>query len=419
MKLGFKRKPYGAISTAIGELYVFYLSTSDYSNLIDSFNQDLKDVDSDLFARGFVKYSCFPKDRLVDNEYKPKSPILDDEVIKKISIEDMEKISRLYISKNEHLFKKQITKKSINKEGKEVISFEYGEIIHPKKDDESWIKYLHRLITLECVNIKEIILNISKSSLMNVSKFSENIADNILKTFTLGDSLTKKIEGFQSISDKTLEKLNNINIAPIDSSPQSADFSLHNNLERMRELEIKNRLKPFRELGHKLDELINISNQANEFIIDANKTQTLVASGINKSGYQSSKFSKINLFLSCIVILLTIFNIFIGIYVWKSDNNQFDSGVKEVSEAFSSFNENIKDISNQIKTTTMLFQKNSTDQYDLLLQYQNTERKELFGILKKQDKQIQNLISENSEQARKNKILEERIKNVEKGQPKK
>lgn len=300
-----KQEAYACINTSIGELCVFSINLKGQTELHKKLDVPLKDCASSDFVRIFCLYVCFPKEALKDHKYKPDSPVLTDKDVIKLSEDDLEEIAGIYIDNNEYLFKKLEFKKKTNEKGGTVNYGEYNEIEHPREEGESNTSYLYRLSILEGEKHKKQLEGMFKS-VYGLGSFSSKLTDSIKSNLTWGNSLSKAMESIRPIHQP--------HIRPIEHEPLNMDFAkiARENEER--------RLQPFNELSERLDQLIESSVQASEFMIEANKIQTRIAAEIKSSGDVTEWYSRKNILLSGVVIFLTLVSLSLTAYAFISGN---------------------------------------------------------------------------------------------------
>ena len=109
----------------------------------------------------------------------------------------------------------------------------------------------------------------------------------------------------------------------IRPAPRPTLVPLEHDLPKIdwKELE-ENRLRPFNELAERLDQLIDSSVQASEFMIEANKIQTCIAGEIKASGDTATRLSKRNIKLSMTVIVISALALAISAYTIFKDNQE-------------------------------------------------------------------------------------------------
>jgi len=392
-----KQKAYACIETSIGKLCVFGINVKGQTELHKKLDRSLEDWMPADFIRNLCVYVCFPKERLKDNKYKPNKPILTNEDVSKLTEDELEKVASIYIDNNEYLFKKLEYKEKKNEKGELIKYGEYSEIEHPRNEEETNISYLYRLSILEIEKQKKQMKDMFKS-VSGMGSFSSNLTDSIKNTLTMGDSLSKVMESIRPINmPKT---------RPIERDPFNIDFA---KIERDKE---ERRLQPFNELSNRLDQLIESSVQASEFMIEANKIQTRIASEIKVSGDLTDKHSRKNILLSGIVIVLTVIGLSLTAYAFIS-GNKFNEYQQENLES------SAKEIVNSLSDIEASFahedskSQNTLDLISRQLVEINSQKKLYEQLLAQHKSLIESLESANSEQKAQIIELQGRIKVLE------
>lgn len=393
-----KQEAYACIETSIGELCVFSINVKGQNELRKKLDTSPEDCDPTDFIRNLCVYICFPKDSLKEEKYKPDDPVLTDEDVSKLTEDDLEKIAGIYIENNEYLFKKLEFKKKKNEKGETVNYGEYNEIEHPRNKNETNISYLYRLSILEMQKHKKQMEDMFKS-VSGLGNFSSKLTDSIKNTLTMGDSLRKALESIRPINMPELR--------PIEREPLNIDFA---KIERDKE---ERRLQPFNELSNRLDQLIESSVQASEFMIEANKIQTRIASEIKASGDLTDKHARKNIVLSSIVIALTAIGLSLTAYAFISGNrfNEYqqeylENSANEIINSLSDIKESLADDGSKRLNTLDLISRQL---------FEIDSQKKLYEQLLAQHRSlIRSLESANSEQKAQIIELQERIKALEK-----
>lgn len=301
-------EPFACVYTAIGQLCVFSISYRNEEELYEELGKPIDERESTDFIKKFISYVCYPKDSLKDGQNKPDKPLLNDDAILSLTDDDLQTIARIYIENNENLFKKLILKEEENDQGQTVVSYEYGQVEYPKNKNESYTQYLLRLyVEKEKRHKKQ-----KEKMLSGIRSFSSGLEASIKNTLSWGDSLRKTIESIRPVDIA--------NIMSVEAKSPIADIL---KIEWMKE---ERRLKPFKELSDRLDQLVGISTKSIEFTIKANEIQTEIAGEIKSSGDVTTKFSKENINLTRIVILLALFGLVASVYTivrTYNDNNMW------------------------------------------------------------------------------------------------
>lgn len=308
-------KSFCSINTSIGELYLFDISAGDQEKLFPLLE---KKSEPELFMKEMLIYICFPKNSLKEGGNKPDKPILTKNDIEKLSKDEIEQISQKYLENNEYLYKKTIEKTAKNSQGVNVLSFDYGEIKYPKKDNESYVQYLYRLATLDLQKLKDDIKRLTLN-------FSSNVLDSIKKTETLGDSIRQSLGEirpfhFAAVHDEV--KL---------QTPKLPKFE-----------PIKS---PFIEVEKRLSELVETSARTAEFIIKMNETQVQIAGELKNSGDNASYFAKRNIKLNCVIISITLLSLLISLFSAYGSLKVSKTGTMAITQAFQKLNKTFDNFS--------------------------------------------------------------------------
>lgn len=345
-------KPVGCVNTKIGELCVFSISWGSIKELHKELDKPIEECEPDKFIRKFTRYICFPKTYIKEDRNKPAKPLLSDDDILSLTDDDLEAIAKVYIENNEYLFKKEIVKEDKKPDQVTVVSFEYGEIEYPKKENENYIQYLFRLYITHLQKMSKGISETISSIMPDIKSFSSALTDGIKNTLLWGNSLSKTMEQFRAASmipAKPAEPvIPIISVKPAELLPGFDFAEVERNIEA-------NRLKPFSELADRLDQLIDASAQTTEFMIEANKIQTGIAEEIKSAGDETRKFSdetrgfsKQNIKLTYIVIILAVFGIVASFFSILKANNDGEMQRVQTRDSVNLLAGKLTDINNSI-----------------------------------------------------------------------
>ncbi len=297
-----KNKPFDCIDMAIGKLYVFGISPADKEELKD-LGITLDESDPTEYIRNLIPFICYPEEHLKEGKYQPEEPILTLADVNKLTDENIAEIARTYIANNDYLYKKLESIKTEDEEGNEKVSSKYTEIIHPQEALEDSIQYLFRLFVIEEEKQKRQMKKLL-DSVNGLNTFSSKLTSRIQDTLSLGDSL---------------RKISELQVPTFAGSHESAD-TLNRSFIDYHQIEKQQRLKPFNELGEKLDKLIESHGEAISFAVTANEIQVEIAKEVKSSSDSATKHSKTNIWLTKFVIFLAIISPLASIYIsYKSD----------------------------------------------------------------------------------------------------
>lgn len=393
LEIKLKQEPIGTFDSKLGELYIFRLTMGGQKTLQKLLEKTISEADSESFVKSLIIVICYKKDELLEGIYRPDKPSsISKEDIDKFSIEDLENFAKIYIQNNEYLFKESKNKTKKNERGNLVSYQEFGEIVYPQEDAETYVDYLQRLSIIENNLQREQVVKIAKS-IGAISGFSNNLTDSIKNSLQMGNSLKKKMKAIRSPNFS-------------DIRPSGPQFDYGNIIAQQE----KNRLAPFNKLARKLDDLIGSSVQTADFIVETNKIQAGIASELKESGDNTNRFSKVNIAISCFIIFLTICSLYMAYSTSKSNEEQ-KLAVRNATE------KNIGVVVNEISglSSVILNNKDQTDQIisifvNELKELSNSNMVALEGIVTKQSQMLTEIRLMNEKNMERIKDLENKIK---------
>jgi uncharacterized membrane protein YjfL (UPF0719 family) len=393
LEISVKKEPVGIFDSRLGKLYIFRLTYGGQKNLHKLVEKSLSEIDSESFVKSLIGEVCFLEKDLLDGKYRPKKPSsVKKEDIETLSSDELENFAKTYILNNEYLFKESKTKTKKNEEGDSVLYQELGDVIHPRHDDENYVDYLLRLSIIEENNQREQLAKLFKP-FGAFTGFSSTLSESIKNSLRMGDTLKERMAAIRPTSYA--------DIHPVEANFKQYDFS---NIIAQQE---KNRLAPFNNLAGKLDELIDSSVQVANFMVETNKIQAGIARELKDSGDNTIRFSKINIAISCLIIFLTIFSLYMSYSVSKSNNEQkiatsvaTKKYVNEIVFGINNLNSSVRDDKAQAEQNTSIL----VNEFKNLSNYNKDQLKEFIN------KQNQIL----SEIKLMNERNTERINNIEK-----
>lgn len=377
-------KPLGNVESKIGILYIFSLTLGHQIQLYKDLECPIDKCDPELFGRLLAVYVCYPESVLVEGEQRPKSTALTRADVENLTADDIENIACIYLEGNDYLYRERLTKTTRIEKGT-VLTSEKGDIAYPKEDGESCTKYLHRLFIIQEKKMTERFKKFAEP----FSHFSDQLKRSIGESLAVGEALKKS---FSAIP--------NVPVRPIERVMPSIDFAeIERNMERQR-------LKPFKELNERLDRLIETSEQSSEFQIETHKVQTAISEELKASGDSAAHYSKKNISLSKLVILLTIIGLGISLYIYFSNQNESSIKDKFISRQASEITNLLKDIKGKLseshgKPTFSKQEKVDRENY-----------KKLEETIRRQQQIIDNLQIQREQQATKLRLIEDKLSNM-------
>jgi len=88
--------------------------------------------------------------------------------------------------------------------------------------------------------------------------------------------------------------------------------------------------------------LIEITKQQAKFVVESNKTQTMMAGEIKSSGDEARLFSKTNIFLTLIVILFAVLSVAVNWYSISSSNDNMKNLLHSLNTSITVENRNLE-----------------------------------------------------------------------------
>mgnify|MGYP003620141171 CR=1 FL=1 len=142
----------------------------------------------------FCRSSPTWKNDLGENGTKPKESTLPEEQVKNLDADIVESVLQIFIDSQHYLTRKLERTTSTNEAGQKVESWDYGEIIHPRKEGESNADYLQRLLALEeekrLAELKQMATQFDR--MLAPAHFSDSLVKQISSTWEMGASLRKQ-----------------------------------------------------------------------------------------------------------------------------------------------------------------------------------------------------------------------------------
>jgi len=206
MDINKLREPIDCFNTSLGKLCLFSLRGKDQIKLAKKC-KNLENVDTDKFIQTYMILVCFPVESLVDQKYRPESSTLTQENIDKLSTKEIETFAQLVINHHPELYKKP---KRTKENGIVHVSFEDGETIHEKKEEETFSKYLQRLTSLNSKKREQSLLRMMGTSTSILSNWHNNSIFKTLDRLNPTNKLFKNMEKLfpsQTYIEKSLTKL--------------------------------------------------------------------------------------------------------------------------------------------------------------------------------------------------------------------
>jgi hypothetical protein len=381
-------KPAACLSSSIGRLAVFGISSGDQGKLLATLGTTLASCTPARFMKEIVPYICYPIDRLDADQGKPSLAMLSGEDVAKLTEADIEKIAGVYIDTQPYLYRKDVRKAKTDKDGKEAVSLECGDVEYPKEASESNAQYLQRLYAVQETKQKEWMDRLT-GPFLGKAHFSPKSYTDISKTLAMGDSLAKALDAAQGASDKydhlfekqrmmmdelrppefRLDSTKNdgiLDARPVDLNPRSPAVDL----AAIGRDAAKAHWAPFKFLGERLDSigerlgnLVAISSDSGKFLVKMNETQTAIASEIKASGEDASRLSRKNLTLTIVVVVLTVTGLVMSPVIAWIDHRQRNADAEALRTYASGIKSELTSVSTALSDST----KSADDRTSALL----------------------------------------------------
>ena len=312
---------YVHLTTSIGKLYFFDLIVKNSRDIKKELSKPLENFSAKKLFKFYLPYFAYLEKDLIDTKLKrPKKYLLNQKEVDSLSDNELEELAKIFIENNSYLYKKSETKKRHKDDGTVVLSLdnEVDEKLF-KRNNESHIDWFYRLILYQ--NEKE-----KKQMEKFTSSFSSAVSKDIFKTIGFGNSLENSLNSIKKASY----------IEHKVEMPQ-IDFV---EIERKKE---ERRLAPLKELSLKMDAMIEAERQTVSFINQTNLTQMEIATELKSSSDANNKTSKLNIFLTIIVIGLTIFSIW-----FNKDSKILIDTNKNIELSIQQTNKNINNLTSAL-----------------------------------------------------------------------
>jgi len=354
--LAVRTKPLASIHTSIGDVAIFPICGRDMVKLKESLGETLDRRPPEHFFKTLLPLICYLKESLGECDSRPDLPLLTSSDIERLSHEDLEQLAAVYLEKEPHLYREPLTKRTTDEEGRTTLLPDgYGNITYPRKENESSVHYLHRLLQIREKNDQESMRTLSRSSLHS-THFSTELSESISRTLSMGERLKRTMESspFRGISDSmptaadslgelqstdsllsAARSVRKATAAPIEATFPGIDF------DEMARDAVQARLAPSIELRERLDVLIDQSADSGNFLVEMNKTQVRIAGELKASAERASRFAKKTIYLTIIVICLTVLSYIdnrSGARSIESYVDRITSGLESIDKSLSGAN---------------------------------------------------------------------------------
>lgn len=333
-----KMKPRTSMNTSLGRLALFTISLGNQSSLSKLLGSPLTKVDPTLYVKNLLAYACYPESTLDSEKHKPDDPVLTLSDVETLSREEIEKLARTYVKYNDYLYKGDLNKTSKN--SGEPENKDNGEILYPKKESETWVDYLHRLACLEEERQHERMKAIT-SAIPTLNSFSNPLKDRIIKNFFLDEIMAK--------SAYVPKRVFTVKVPSAKTETDSLGWIGAEDDRKEHDVEPQN------VIASKLDELFALLIEESR---EANKIQTEIASEIKNQTDQTGTQSKLNIWLTAVVILIAVVGISLDLFSHSSgisfsieQQSSFENYGAKVIESIETVGERTIEVGNSSEDT--------------------------------------------------------------------
>lgn len=326
MQIGKPKKVFTFSTESLGDLDCIpkiYWSDKELKNRL---GKDIKDANPDDFLRALISVSCQKAPQ--ENAESPSVPASKIQYadVAGLKESELEYFAQKYVETNRYLNCKLNAYPQKDGDGT-VFETEYGEVEHPKLENETNRAYLYRLSVLK-----------EKEDFERSATLSEKYARLSAPFPGFSDKLKLQMERTLSMGDKlqeTIQRMTGGTVSPRFENTPAVDYR-----------EITERAaRPYRELSERLDELISLSEEntslsakEGELLVDMNQTQTGIASELKNSGDINVSFARKNFYLSILVAVLSASSLLIAIWTVYSGSNSS----KELSQNLNKYTAGIE-----------------------------------------------------------------------------
>jgi hypothetical protein len=371
MQISLDKEPKFTFKTkTLGELFAFNLLNSIKQELRARLGCSIKKADSTTYVRTLISVCCHTQSSLIDGKYRPSdySFTLDD--TKELSKEELEAFASLYLEHNDYLYKEIKATPKPKRDGTgTILTIEPGDIEHPRNKDESSSNYLYRVSVLN--EEKEHKQAKKMMRKLGMTGFSKSLQDQINSTMAMGNQLKNTMR----------------NIGHVRQYDPSTSINQHIELAKHAE---ETRLRPFRDLSGKLDELIDLSTNTTNFIVEMNETQTTIAAALKNAGEKTTLFAKINIAISILIICLTAFSLWVGYKSVSLSSTVANRQIELTDQYASDIIKNLNEMNGYSKQSTI----NVETSFEKLIEQQTTLINELKDTRLQEEKRLELLLNE-------------------------
>lgn len=241
---------------------------------------------------------------------------------------EKERFAEEFLEHNQHLFRERVTKRRQNEEGETVVSFEDGEIEHPRQDDETAPDYLLRVFKLD--------LEKQNERMRKMMEPFENTLAAHKKLFT--PSFVESLKETQSTQARLRDMIKQMRPSLPDLAGLGAKGALESSAARtaihvqpphipdlkIPENPIYNTNRNLREVVDRLEEMNELAFQTAETVssVSNSATEFLVAFGAASDSADRASRRAIWIAAAAIIVAVVSTSVQIGYAEWRAHQNK-------------------------------------------------------------------------------------------------
>ncbi|EKF9983238.1 hypothetical protein O1D80_000638 [Vibrio cholerae] len=392
----------GEIDSEIGKLAVFSLRVKGLSKLSDLLRTSpIKEIAADTYVRFLMQVLVYPAELVIDHE-EPKSGQISAEQAAQLGKDTLDKFSDLFLQRHEYLYRESITNRR-EEDGKVIVSFDEGDVIHPKQDNESPHEYLYRLMVLEKEALDER-TNKIMAGIPKIGMLSDKLLSQYQTTNLMASSIFNSIEHYKNATAAAnLITEPHIFIEPKISEPKRNlafldEIEKHNRLEDERKR--KNEQLIQRQEQH-LEAMVDIMSQSAEYMRNIDNNQSQAAIETKKASEESAAIAMTSINIARTGIRLAFWGIVLNVFVltltafsawltWDSVNSgtQADQGeIQVISAGFDKLSQGFSTLADEMNKAN---KEKSSSEMALRLSDENSDLKILIRQQSDQIIQLKN-----------------------------
>ena len=280
---------------SLGVLECLVFRRADVAKVEEQLGKNIELSTPEEYARALISLTCRRSCSITAPLLETSLADLSFSDVASLSDEELEAFSEKYLKENQHLFKKSSSKLEKRPEGEVINIGVLGDVQYPRKDNETAVMYLYRLASIEKKNEMDHLKKIagpmeqfakSCRNLFSVPHSSQSIFAGMNQILNDRRSLN---EAFANIGKVSSAHSENHSLPPVDLAKSSSVDTLVGS--------------PLREIGTRLDSLIEITQRSNEFTVQFSQKEMEFYQSQRASGQKSIFLGGVVLFVSICALI--------------------------------------------------------------------------------------------------------------------